>query len=178
MALPLLLFPSCLLYSAAELIVPELTKLQQRQERVRIRRAVFGFLQLGLLYAAAVAAIVYRFAYPLSARLYRSAEAGLYIRRLAPLLLVMYADICVDGCLKGLGQQVWSMGVNVVDSLCALALTLWLLPRWGLPGYLWMIYATETLNFLLSAARLAFTVRREARGAAARSSAAPPAKTA
>ena len=177
MALPVLLFPSCLLYSAAELIVPELTKLQQRREQARIRRAVRGFLQGGILYAAAVAALAYRFAYPLSVRLYGSAEAGLYLRRLSPLVLVMYADVCVDGCLKGLGQQVWSMGVNVVDSLSALLLTLFLLPRWGLPGYLWMIYATETLNFLLSLGRL-LTVRRAAPAEAARSLRTQPAQTA
>ena len=28
----------------------------------------------------------------------------------------MYTDVVVDGCLKGLGQQLWSMGINIFDA--------------------------------------------------------------
>lgn len=159
MALPLLLFPSCLLSAAAELIVPELTQEQIRRQGTRIRRAVRSFLRLSLLFSVAVAALVFVFARPLGLLIFRSQEAGHYIRLLAPLVPVMYVDMSVDGCLKGLGQQVWSMGVNVLDSLCGLGLVWLLLPRWGLGGYLFVIAATETLNFLLSAGRLLAVLR-------------------
>jgi stage V sporulation protein B len=66
----------------------------------------------------------------------------------------MYTDMSVDGCLKGLGQQVWSMGINIVDALLGLLLTWQLLPRYALAAYIGIIYATELLNFGLSAGRL------------------------
>ncbi len=160
MALPLLLFPSCVLAAAAELIVPELTREQVRRQGSRIRRAVRAFLRLSLLYAGVLAAVLFLFSRPLGLLLFHSREAGDSIRLLAPLVPVMYLDMSVDGCLKGLGQQLWSMGVNVLDSLCGLALVWLLLPRWGLRGYLFVIFATETLNFLLSAGRLQYLMKK------------------
>ena len=85
---------------------------------------------------------------------YGSRDAGRYIRILAPLVPFMYTDMSVDGCLKGLGQQVWSMGINIVDALLGLLLTWQLLPRYALAAYIGIIYATELLNFVLSAGRL------------------------
>lgn len=159
MALPLLLFPSCLLASAAELIVPELTREQMREQGGRICRAVRRFLTLSFLYSCAVAALLFLFSRQLGLLVFHSLEAGRYIRLLAPLIPVMYTDISVDGCLKGLGQQVWSMGINVVDSMSGLLLVWLLLPRLGLAGYLLVLVVTETLNFLLSSLRLLRVLR-------------------
>ena len=177
MALPVLLFPGCLLASAAELIVPELTRLQVRRENGGIGRAVRAFLGLSMLYACAVGAALFLLAAPISRALYHSAEAGRFIRLLAPLVPVMYLDMSVDGCLKGLGQQVWSMGINIFESLVGLALVWLLLPVCGLRGYLFVLCATEGLNFLLSACRL-FTVLRSLPEEAVRRSPEQPVRTA
>ena len=40
----------------------------------------------------------------------------------------MYVDMVVDGCLKGLGQQVWSMGINILDAALGVVLVYTLLP--------------------------------------------------
>ena len=85
---------------------------------------------------------------------YKSGEAGHYIRLLAPLVPVMYTDMTIDGCLKGLGQQVWSMGINILDALTGLLLVWWLLPKYALAAYIGIIYFTEILNFVLSLLRL------------------------
>ena len=66
----------------------------------------------------------------------------------------MYTDMSLDGCLKGLGQQVWSMGINIVDALSGLILVWWLLPKYALMAYIGIIYFTELLNFVLSYGRL------------------------
>ncbi len=154
MALPLALFPACLMAAAAELIVPELTAAQVRRDRAKIRRTAAELLRSGLFYSAAVAVFLFVFADKLAMAVYHSADAGRYLRMLAPLVPVMYTDMCVDGCLKGLGQQLWSMGVNILDGALGL-LTVWLaLPRWGLGGYLAAVYLTELVNFALSLGRL------------------------
>ena len=80
------------------------------------------------------AAGLFAFAMPLGQAVYHSDEAGRYIRLLAPLLPIMYTDMVTDGCLKGLGEQMWSMGVNILDSalgvllvpVLVLALLVWL----------------------------------------------------
>ena len=162
MALPVVLFPSCLLSAAAELVVPELTEAQMRGETVVIRRLSRKLLGMSLGFSCSMAAFLFLFADPLGIGIYKNADAGYYIRILAPLVPVMYTDMMVDGCLKGLGQQVWSMGINIIDSLTSLLLVWQFLPSYGLTAYLAIIYFTESLNFVLSLLRLRRCLRDQA----------------
>lgn len=152
--LPIVLFPSCIMSAAAELIVPELTESQVQGDDKGIRRTSLGLLRLSLLFSVAVGVFMFIFADMLGLAVYKSADAGHYIRILAPLIPIMYTDMTVDGCLKGLGQQVWSMGINILDALLGLVLVWWLLPRYALNAYIFIIYFTELINFVLSLRRL------------------------
>ena len=157
--LPIILFPSCIMSAVAELIIPELTEAQVQQEGSVIRRATGKLFTMSLLFSSAVGLFMFLFADQLGVAVYKSYDAGHYIRLLAPLVPVMYTDMAVDGCLKGLGQQVWCMGINILDSLLGLLLVWAFLPKYALAAYIAMIYITETLNFVLSAKRLWKTVR-------------------
>ena len=159
MVLPIIFFPSCIMAAVAELIVPELTEAQVQQDRDGIRRATGTLLRLSLIFSGAVAAFIFVFADKLGLAVYDSNEAGYYIRVLAPLIPIMYTDMTVDGCLKGLGQQVWCMGINILDSVLGLVLVWQLLPRYALGAYIAIIYFTEAFNFVLSLLRLRRTVR-------------------
>ena len=154
MVLPLIFFPACVLTALAELIVPELTAAQVRGDRDGIRRAAKEILRLSMTFSLAVAVFLFVCSDALGMLVYASRDAGRYLRLLAPLIPFLYTDMSVDGCLKGLGQQVWSMGVNILDALCGLAMAWLLLPRYALAAYIGMIWATELLNFALSAGRL------------------------
>ena len=66
----------------------------------------------------------------------------------------MYLDTAVDSMLKGLGEQVYSMGVNIVDSLLSVILVTVLLPKYAIYGYIMTVYFTETVNSTLSITRL------------------------
>ena len=159
MVLPVIFFPSCILSAAAELIVPALTAAQVREDQKDIRRTVRELLRLSALFSLSVALFLYVCSDALGMLIYGSREAGHYIRILAPLIPIMYTDMSVDGCLKGLGQQVWSMGINILDALLGLLLTWQLLPRYALTAYLGIIYATELFNFALSLGRLMRVMR-------------------
>ena len=156
LALPLVFFPACILSAASELIVPDLTERQVQQDAPAIRRSVHIFLRFSGFFSLAVSAFLFFCAEPIGMLFYHSGEAGSAIRLLAPLVPIAYLDISVDGCLKGLGEQLWCMGVNVADSLLGLLLMRLLLPRYALTGYVFVLYATELFNFVLSAGRLAF----------------------
>ena len=154
MVLPVIFFPSCILSAAAELIVPELTAAQVQREGRAIRCTAKELLRLSVLFSLAVGAFLFVGSDALGMLIYGSRDAGRYIRILAPLVPFMYTDMSIDGCLKGLGQQVWSMGINILDALLGLLLTWQLLPRYALAAYIGIIYVTELVNFALSASRL------------------------
>ena len=137
----------------------ELTEAQMQRDGGTIRRATGKLFSLSMLFSSAVGLFMFVFADQLGVAVYKSYDAGRYIRLLAPLVPVMYTDMTVDGCLKGLGQQVWCMGINILDSLLGLILVWAFLPSYALAAYIAMIYITETLNFVLSAQRLWKTVK-------------------
>ena len=179
MVLPVLLFPSCLLGSLAELIVPELTEAQMRGDRPAIHRLVQRLLRASLSYSISVSLFLFLCARPLAFYLYQSSQAGEFLRLLAPLVPVMYTDMTVDGCLKGLGEQLWSMGVNIAEALLGLLLVWQLLPRYALAGWIAILYITEGFNFVLSVFRLNAVLRgrRSSPGTATQRSPAQPRRT-
>jgi O-antigen/teichoic acid export membrane protein len=66
----------------------------------------------------------------------------------------MYLDHVTDAMLKGVGEQVYSMWVNISDSLLSVFLIWILLPKMGISGYAVVIIVMEGYNFLLSFFRL------------------------
>ena len=160
MAMPIIGFPSCVLGAVAELTVPTLTEAQMRRDGAGIRRITGKLLRLCGVFSLACALLLWRFGGALGEAVYGSAEAGRYIRLLAPLVPVIYTDMVVDGCLKGLGQQVWSMGINILDAGMGVLLVWQLLPVGALRAYIGIIYFNELLNFTLSVLRLRRALRQ------------------
>lgn len=154
MVLPIVSFPACILMALAELIIPELTEAQVRGNDGDISKTVSLLIKKGLGYSSAVALVLFVFADKLGVRIYSSPEAGDYLRLLAPLIPIMYTDMVADGCLKGLGQQLWCMGINLLDALLGVLLVWQMLPVFALKGYICIIYFNECLNFALSIMRL------------------------
>lgn len=154
MVFPIITFPMVLFASVSELIVPELTEEQVRGNDRRISITANTLLRLCIIFSAGVTGALISFADEFGMTLYKSAEAGHYIRLLALLMPVMYMDNITDGMLRGLGQHIYSMGINIVDSLASTALIWLLLPRYAVYGYIFILYASEIFNFTLSMLRL------------------------
>ena len=160
MVFPIIGFPSCLLTALAELTVPELTAAQVRGDHARIRRTVARLLRLTLGFSLAAAAILWLFADGLGQRIYHNAEVGRYIRIFALLVPIMYLDIVTDGCLKGLGLMLRSMSFNVSEACIGILLVVTVLPRRGLPGYIFVLFLCEIYNFTLSITQLWRSLRQ------------------
>lgn len=154
MALPVVLFPCALLGAFASLIVPEMTEAHVRGEYTRIRAMMQRVFSMTLLFSLGTAGVMMFFSHELGMTLYSSEQAAHNIRMLAPLIPVMYMDSATDAMLKGLGQQVYSMKINIADACLSVALVWLLVPNLGMLGYVITIYATELFNAALSIARL------------------------
>jgi len=154
MVMPVLLFPSAIVTAFSGLLVPELTELQTRHSQTGIDRVVGKVFRTALLFSIGACTVFFAFADPLGIVLYKSTDASLFIRFLAPLCIVMYMDSVTDSMLKGLNQQVSSMRYNIFDSLLSVALIYLLLPRFGINSYVAIIFITELLNAFLSMNRL------------------------
>lgn len=154
MALPIVLFPSALIGSFSGLLVPELTECAGKSNARQIRYICERVSQLAMLFSIGTAGIMICFSKELGQVIYPGTDTALYIRLLAPLIPIMYVDTTVDSMLKGLGDQIYCMAVNILDSLLSVLLVWLLLPRMGISGYVVTIYVTEFVNFSFSVTRL------------------------
>ena len=154
MALPVALYPAAVTTAFAGLLIPEVTEQQSANNRIQIRYIARRVYQLTLLFSIGTSAIMLCFSAPLGEVLYHNAEVGTFLCLLAPLIPVMYLDTATDALLKGLGEQVYSMRVNILDALVSVICVALLVPRMGITGYLVTIYITEILNAALSITRL------------------------
>lgn len=154
MVFPVLMFPAAVLYSVADLLVPELSRSRATRRRLRITDLTDKCIRMGLLFAAAVSGFLYLNAEPLGKLIYKSADAGRYLRIFAPMVLMLYLDAIVDGMLKGLAEQISCVRYNTLTSLLDVALLLFLLPKWGIDGYVFSFFLTHAINLFLSIRRL------------------------
>ncbi len=159
MALPLVIYPMSPLSSFAGLLVPEFAEDMSAQRRERMNRIASKAINATLAYAIISAVFLYVFAEELGYLVYDSYDAGYYISTLAIVVPIMYLDHVTDSILKGIGEQVFSMWVNITDSLLSVFLVWLLIPRMGIMGYAVVIVIMEGYNFLLSFLRLRKKIR-------------------
>ncbi len=154
MVFPVITLPYALINSFTALLVPEVAGATNGSSSRRLSYIASRVWHLCLLLGFAAAGVMGVLAREIGQTLYSSTEAGEYVSALAPLLPVMYLDTVTDSMLKGLGDQVYTMNVNVADAALSVLLVRLLLPRAGIYGYIAVLYVSELINFALSAARL------------------------
>lgn len=150
MAMPLILFPSAITSAFSGLLIPEISECCVTGDIERLKRVSYRSLTLSLVFSIGVSGIILFFSEEFGMLVYNNAETAAYIRIMAPLIPIMYIDSTVDAILKGSGHQVYSMNVNIADTLTACLFAIFLIPRLGIWGYVISIYATEILNTSLS----------------------------
>lgn len=154
MVLPVILYPAALLTVLSDLLLPELTECQVRRGRTHMNYIVNRVFKLSLIFSFLVMGILFCCSSDLGTVIYQNDSVSFYIRIFSPLVIVMYMDTVVDGMLKGLGQQLNSMKYNIIDSFVSVLLVFFLLPRYGIKGYIVTVMLSEILNFSLSLGKL------------------------
>ena len=154
MALPIILYPAALISSFSGLLVPELAECKVQDCHRRITYIISRVWSLALLFSIGVAGILICFSSEIGEALYPGTDTAVYIRMLAPLIPIMYVDTATDAMMKGLGEQVFSMNINIIDALISVVLVWILVPRYGIGGYLITVYFSEIFNTVLSITHL------------------------
>lgn len=154
MALPVILYPAAIMTALASMLVPEFAECAARGNRNRIDSMAARAIKITVLFSMGTAGIMFIFSEGAVAVHLRGRQCAEYLRVLAPLLPIMYTDTTVDGILKGLDQQVYSMRYNIIDSAMCVVLVLILIPKYSVKGYVAILFISEIVNFSLSIHRL------------------------
>ena len=154
MVFPLLMFPACILFALAELLIPELARCKAAGQEKRIQYLIRKGLWTAMLYGVFFSGLLFLFARPLCLSLYRNEAAGESLRLYALMVPFLYCDAITDAMTKGLGQQKICVRYNIITSAMDVALLFVLLPVFGMKGYFFSFLLSHLLNFVLSLRRL------------------------
>lgn len=154
MVFPIIMFPACILFALAELLIPELARCAAAGSQERIRYLVKRSLKVAMLYGILFSGLIFLLAQTLGLRLYDSQEAGSYLRLYALLIPMLYTDAITDAMTKGLGQQRACVRYNILTSAMDVVFLYLLLPVYGMDGYFFSFFITHLVNFVLSMRRL------------------------
>lgn len=154
MVFPVLTFPMAFLFGLTELLIPELARCRAAGSTQRISHLVQKSLRIALLYGTLCGGILFLCADELCMRLYRSEEAGLYLRWFSILAVMLYCDGVTDAMIKGLGEQKASVRYNIITNTMDVTFLYFLLPKYGIWGYFISFLITHVVNFWLSIRRL------------------------
>jgi stage V sporulation protein B len=136
------------------LIIPELSEALAKTDKGHINRVAARVLNTTVIFAGGASVFIFAFAAALGMTVYNSPDAAYYIRIFALLIPVMYLDSAVDAILKGMGEQVYSMKVNILDAGISALLVYLVLPFAGIGGYVAIIFFCELMNTFLSMMKL------------------------
>ena len=154
MTVPILIFPMSPLSSFSGLLVPEFAESMAEGNYSRMCRIASEAIKYTLVYSVAASVFIYIFAEEIGFAFYNSYDAGHFIALMAPVVPIMYLDHVTDSMLKGIGEQVYSMWVNISDSFLSVILIWFLIPIMGITGYAVVIVVMEAYNFLFSMIKL------------------------
>ena len=154
MVFPVLMFPACILFGLAELLIPELARCAAAGSKNRISYLVRRSLRVAMLYGVLFCGRMFLLAEELCLSLYGNADAGRYLKLYSLLIPMLYCDAITDAMTKGLGQQKACVRYNILTSTLDVIFLYLLLPNYGMEGYFASFFVTHLLNFILSLRRL------------------------
>lgn len=150
MALPIIMFPSVIVYSYSSLLVPEFSRFSVHNDKNTIQNSISKMFQITLYFSIAITGILIYFGKDIGTLLYNLSDIGWYIKIMAPLIPLIYLDNVIDSILKGLGKQLNVMYCNILDLIISVSFIYCLLPISGSVGYIIVMYISEILNYSIS----------------------------
>ncbi len=159
MVFPVLMFPAAIVYSLAELLIPEMARCNAANRTARIKHLARRSLRIVFLYGCLFGGLLLISSLPLCQKLYQSIDAGKNLQLYALLAPMLYCDAIIDAMNKGLGKQKISVQFNLLTAILDVAFLYLLLPRYGMQGYFVSFFVTHLLNVILSIGLLLKTVK-------------------
>lgn len=159
MVFPVLMFPAAIVFSLAELLIPEMARCNAAGSRIRTQYLAKRSMRVVLIYSCLSCGLLYLTAKPLCLKLYNNEAAGHYLSLYAALAPMLYCDAIIDAMNKGLGQQKICVRYNVLTAFLDVLFLFLLLPRYGMDGYFFSFVITHLINFILSLGLLLKTAK-------------------
>lgn len=153
-AFPLVMFPYAVIGSFTALLIPEIAESNELKNYAGIQHITEKVYKYSAAFSLCACGIFANFSKELGTMIFGSTEGAMYTLLLGLLVPFMYLDTAVDSLLKGVGEQVYTMKVNIIDSASGLILVILTTPLLGIYGYILTIWICEIGNLAASIYKL------------------------
>lgn len=158
MSLPLVLFPTAIINAMSTILLPTVSEKQACQNRPSIVKLVkkttwYSFL-IGILFAL----FFFLLGNPLGTLIYKSSEAGFYIKSLSLICPFLFINITLASVMNGLGKTHLCFTVNFVDMVIRISAIYFLVPSIQIPGYIFGLVGGEFICSILSILIIMYTL--------------------
>lgn len=145
MALPLILFPSAITNAVSTVLLPSVAENQAVGNRNAIRRTVFLSVKYCLILGF-LSTVFFFFAGDfLGLILFKNEFAATFIKTLSFICPCLYLSGTLSGILNGLGAANPSLILNTLGLGVRIAFVFFIIPEYGIQGYLWGLIVSELL---------------------------------
>ena len=150
MTLPVLLFPSFFINSFAGLLIPEFARYNLKKDYIKMKKVINFIFKFVAVFSIIIICIFLLYNDEISYWIYNNYNIAKYIFILSPIIIFIYLDNVIDCILKGLDEHVNVMICNIADLFLSTTLIYFLLPIYGINGYILVVYISEIFNFSIS----------------------------
>lgn len=154
MALPILFFPSGILHALSTMLIPEMSEAMALGHKNGVKHSAERIITVTIAVSVLFAAVFFCAGERIGILIYKNKDVGFLLKCLAPIVPLMYLDSVCDGFLKGLDQQRFTFRISVADSAIRLFLVALIVPRWGLYGFLMIMYFSNIFTCVPNCLRL------------------------
>lgn len=145
MALPLILFPSAITNAVSTVLLPSVAEQQAVGNHQAIRRAIFLSAKYCLILGFLSTAFFFFSGDFLGLALFKNEFAATFIKTLAFICPCLYLSGTLSGILNGLGAANQSFILNTLGLDVRIAFVFFIIPEYGIQGYLWGLIVSELL---------------------------------
>lgn len=150
MALPLILFPSAMTNAVSAVLLPSVAEQQATGNHPAIRRAILLSVKYCLILGFLSTAFFFFAGDFLGLVLFKNEFAATFIKILAFICPCLYLSGTLGGILNGLGAANQSFILNTLGLGIRIAFVFFIIPEYGIRGYLWGLIVSELLTTGLS----------------------------
>lgn len=143
----LILFPFTFIQAYSSLLIPEIASINSNK---KIEKIIKQSLYATFYFSLIVVIILIIFSDFINAQFYKNISISLYIKILSPIIIYIYLDNVIDSILKSLDLQTYVVIINIIDLIVSILFIKYLVPMYGINGYIFILYFSEFFNFLLS----------------------------
>ena len=150
MSLPLILFPCAITNAVSLLLLPTVAEEQAKGNQKVIVFTVENTIKYCLILGIFSAGAFFFFGREAGLLLFGNENAGIFIRTLSFICPFLYLTATLSSILNGLGKTTFCFLQNLAGLTIRILFVFFLVPKYGIPGYLWGLLCSELVITFLS----------------------------